>query len=454
MNYSTEKIKTPKTTANLKWSEVKISELMLPAWNPRKIQDSRFKELCVSIQNDPEFLQARPVIASDRTGKLVVVAGNMRARAAQSIGMKTVPTIVVTLTEDKEKQWGLKDNLHAGEWDWDMLADFDESFLKDAGFDSETIDRVFEVDESPEVFDLARELKKLDIQSIETQRGDIYEIGPDFRLMNGNSMEEADILKLMNGEKANLCLTDPPYLLDYVHGKKKSKSTEGFGYKRDRRYLETDELPDTFTELWMGNIAKVQKPDFSIITFENPKNLRIIWNELEKHWRWRNTITWHIPNRVQGFAAKYKFFSKTDIALVGTTGDVTLNLEPEEGLFQEEYENALFATSGKPEFESPGKGKKYCPTDFVECNAANEKSSGQNIIFGTKPEKLLLPYLKVLTHRGDLVIEPFGGSGSTGVAALKLGRRCYMMEKSLVYTEIIKRRIEKLTGLKAKKIYD
>jgi len=175
---------------------------------------------------------------------------------------------------------------------------------------------------------------------------------------------------------------------------------------------------------------------------------------MEKHWKYRNTITWHLPNRVSGFSAKYKFFNKQDIALVGTGGNVTLNEEPEDNaLFQSEYENALFATMGKPHWESYEKGKKYCPTDFIEFKAADEKSSGQGIIFGTKPTEILIPYLKVLTKRDDLVIEPFGGSGSTLIAATKMERRCFLMEKSPVYAEVIKSRWEKLTGLKAKKIH-
>jgi site-specific DNA-methyltransferase (adenine-specific) len=230
---------------------------------------------------------------------------------------------------------------------------------------------------------------------------------------------------------------------------------EGFGLKRNRTYLglgKDQQLPPDFTEKWMASVAKIQKPDFSIIVFEHPKNLRTIWNELERHWKYRNTITWHLPNRVQNFAARFKFFNKQDIALVGTLGDVRLNLEPEDALFQSEYENALFATSGSPHWESYAKGKKYAPTDFIEFKAADEKSSGQGIIFGTKPTEILIPYLKVLTKRSDLIVEPFGGSGSSGAAALKMGRRCYMMEKSEVYSEVIKRRIEKMTGLKAKKI--
>jgi DNA modification methylase len=156
---------------------------------------------------------------------------------------------------------------------------------------------------------------------------------------------------------------------------------------------------------------------------------------------------------MQGFSAKYKFFNKTDIALVGTEGNVSLNLEQEsDELLQNEYENALFATSGKPQWESYKKGNKYCPTDFIEYKASDEKSSGQGIIFGTKPLEVLIPYIKVLTKRNNLIIEPFGGSGSTLIAATKMKRRCYLIEKSPVYSEVIIKRWEKLTGQKAIKI--
>jgi len=337
--------------------------------------------------------------------------------------------------------------------DWNLLADFGEEFLKGVGFESEALDEIFGEDETPEVFDLEKELKKLNIKSIVSKKGDTWQIGPH-RIHVGDSMVESDMMALMGDKKADLCLTDPPYLLDYLHGKKKNgKPTEGFGLKRDRKYLGTDSLPENFSDLWMANIAKIQKPDFSIIIFENPKNLRIIWNAMEKHWRYRNTIVWRLPNRMQGFSAKFKFFNKHDIALVGTIGNVTLNLGNEDQLFRQEYENAIFATAGSPHWEAYRKGKKYCPTDVVDFKAADEKSSGQGIIFGTKPTEVLIPYLKVLTQRNDLVVEPFCGSGSTIAAAHKLGRRCYAMEKSEVYAEVAKKRMEKLTGVKAVKIH-
>ena len=435
-----------------KTEQVKVNDLKPSQYNPRKWSETALNQLKQSIE---KFGVVDPIIcncAPKRKG--IIVGGHMRVQAIKELGYEYVPVVWINIPDiEREKELNLRLNKNQGEWNWDLLLDFNETFLSDVGFTSEELDEIFNVDENPEIFDLAKELKKLNIQKIEIKKGDIYQLG-SHRLMCGDSTIEKDVLELMDGEKAAMCFTDPPYILSYLSGKKRhGKATEGFGLKRDRKYLETDILPPDFTEKWMANIAKVQKPDFSIIVFENPKNLRTIWNELEKHWKYRNTITWHLPNRVQGFAAKYKFFNKADIALVGTNGNPTLNLGPEANeLLQNEYENALYATSGKPHFENYEKGKKICPTDFIEFHAADEKSSGQGIIFGTKPLEILIPYIKVLTKRDDLIVEPFGGSGSTLIAAEKMNRQCYLMEKSPVYCEVIRHRWEKLAGKKTQKL--
>lgn len=430
---------------------VPIEQLQPALYNPRRWDKTAADQLKESIKR---FGVVDPVIANSAPArKNIIIGGHFRWVVAKEMDLKEMPVVYLNIPDlEREKELNLRLNRNTGEWNWDILSEFDETLLASVGFTSEEIDEAFGEDENPEVFDLEKELRKLEITKINVQKGDVYKLA-DHRIMCGDSMVEKDVLRLMNDERASACVTDPPYILDYLRGKKRrGKATEGFGLKRDRKYLGTDELPPNFTELWMANIAKVQKPDFSIVVFENPKNLRTIWNALEKHWKYRNTIVWHLPNRVQGFAAKYKFFNKHDIALVGTKGGVALNLQSEEELFQQEYENALFATSGKPHWEGYEKGKRICPTDFISFKAADEKSSGQGIIFGTKPLEILIPYIKVLTKRGDLVVEPFGGSGSTLIATEKLKRRCYLMEKSPVYCEVIKKRWEKLTGGKAEKI--
>lgn len=440
-------------TKNLQVVQVPVGELKPSEQNPRRWPEDKTAMLRESIRR---FGLVDPIICNNAPGREnVVIGGNFRLNVAKDLGYKEVPVVYITIEDlEREKELTIRLNKNIGEWDFNLLAVFDEALLQNIGFSSEELDEVFaDLDPEPETFDLNRELEKIGVTEVTVKKGDIFELDGS-RVMCGDSTIEDDVLTLMSGEKADMCFTDSPYILDYLRGKKRNgKATEGFGYKRDRRYLETEVLPENFTELWMANVAKVQKPDFSIIAFENPKNLKTMWVELEKHWRYRNTIIWHIPNRVQGFSSKYKFFNKHDFAIVGTSGDVTLNDEPEENeLFQNEYEAAIFATSGKPQWESYGKGKAYCPTDFVEHIAADEKSSGQGVVFGTKPVEILIPYIKVLTQRGDLVLEPFGGSGSTLIASVALGRRCFVMEKVSAYVEVIIARWEKHTGKKARKL--
>ncbi|MCL5410242.1 MAG: ParB N-terminal domain-containing protein [Patescibacteria group bacterium] len=432
---------------------VPVSELKPAPYNPRTWSKEQSANLKESIKRyglvDPLLVNSAP----NRKG--IVIGGHFRLAIIKELGIKEVPVVYIDIPDiEKEKNLNVRLNKNTGSFDWDLLADFDEVFLKDVGFSSEETDDIFGIDDTPEVFDLKKELAKLDIENIKVKKGEVYDLNGS-RLMIGDSTIEADVLKLMGREKADMCFTDPPYILDYLKGKKKKNGdvTKGFGLKRDRVYLDTETLPDNFTELWMNNVVKIQKQDFSIIVYENPKNLKTIWTELEKHWKYRNTIIWHIPNRVQGFSAKYKFFNKHDFAIVGTSGKVGLNTDPEsDELLQTEYETALFATSGSPHWESYGKGKKYCPTDFIEHIAADEKSSGQGIIFGTKPLEILIPYIKILTKRNDLIFEPYGGSGSTLIASVKMNRRCFLMEKCPTYAEVILNRWSKLTGLKPKKI--
>lgn len=439
------------TLENIRVVYISPSSLRPSDYNPRKISKDAMEELKNSIRRfglvDPIIVNSAP----ERNG--IVIGGHMRLRAAQELGFEAVPVVYLNIPDlEREKELNIRLNKNTGEFDWDLLANFDESFLKGIGFSSEELDDIFKLEESPEIFDLEKELRKLSIDKVQVTKGDVYQLG-DHRLMCGDSTVESDMLKLMNGEKANLCLTDPPYILDYLNGKKKrGKANEGFGYKRDRRYLETDVLPPDFTEKWMANVHKVQQEDFHIIVYENWKNIRTIWNEMEQYWKVKNMLVWHLPNRTQGFAAKYKFFSKHDIAMVGSSGTPTTNMGPENDLLQNEYETALYAISGKPHWEGYEKGKKICPTDFIEFRASDEKSSGQGIIFGTKPIEILIPYIKVLTKRGDIVLEPFGGSGSTLIASEKMQRKARLMEKSPVYAEVIKKRWEKLTGKKAEKI--
>jgi DNA modification methylase len=439
---------------NIEVVQVPLADLKLTEYNPRVWSEEQKKELRESIDR---FGLVDPILANGFEGrKNIIIGGHFRYTILKELGYTEIPVIYITIPDiKKEQELCIRLNKNVGSFDLALLAEFDESFLQDIGFDSVELDKVFEEDLIEEQFDLKKELGKVGIENITVAKGDVYDLDGS-RLMCGDSTIEEDMLKLCGDNKIDMVMTDPPYILDYLHGKTKKdgEAVTGFGAKKNRRYLETDILPDNFTELWMANVNKVQAENFSIIVYENWKNIRTIWSEMEKHWKVRNMLVWHLPNRNQGYAGVHKFFSKYDIAMVGTsTEERTPDIEFEgEELVQNEYETALFAITGRPQWEGYQKGSKYCPTDFIDFNASDEKSSGQGIIFGTKPIEILIPYIKVLTKRDQLVLEPFGGSGSTLIASTKLKRRCFIMEKSPVYAEVILNRWEKMTGKKRIKI--
>ncbi|EKD57448.1 MAG: ParB protein, partial [uncultured bacterium] len=349
---------------NIKVEYVDIRSLKKPPYNPRKSVEADEVQLMESIK---KFGTVDPLIVNNAPERMgIVIGGNFRLSVLKKLGYKEVPVVFVNIPDIKQEQeLNLRLNRNTGSWDWKILSEyFNEDFLAGVGFTSEEFDKYFPSDDIPETFDLAKELKKLDITNISVQKGDVYALG-EHKLCCGDSTVEEDVLKLMGSEKADMCMTDEPYLLSYLGGKRHGKPTEGFGAKKNRRYLETDVLPNNFISLWMANVAKVAKPDFSIISFENWKNTRAMWDEIEKYWKVRNMIIWRLKNRHQGFSAKYKFFSKYDIAMVGTSEGKGLNSEPEEELLQNEFETALYATSGKPHWEGYERGKKDQPTDFI-----------------------------------------------------------------------------------------
>ena len=158
-------------------------------------------------------------------------------------------------------------------------------------------------------------------------------------------------------------------------------------------------------------------------------------------------VIWHLTNRCQNFAGT-AFFSKYDIAMFASSQAVVeLNQKKEEEALENEYLVALYAIGGgKPYFDTKAMKGRYFASDHIDFKASDATSSGQSIIFGTKPIEVLIPYIKILSQKGDIVLEPFGGSGSTLIAAHKLGRRCFIMEKTPLYADVILARTKKYIG--------
>jgi DNA modification methylase len=186
---------------------VKINQIKPNPKNPRTIKDERFEKLKKSIEDFPDMLNKRPLVCfTDTDGKYVVLGGNMRLKAAKDLGLKELPIILADeWTEEQKAEFLIKDNVGYGEWEWDQLkSEWDVEKLTDWGLEIPD----FKVEEAEAVED------DFDVPDggIETDivLGDLFEIG-EHRLLCGDSTDSDAVAKLMNGEKADMVFTDPPF---------------------------------------------------------------------------------------------------------------------------------------------------------------------------------------------------------------------------------------------------
>ena len=184
---------------------MKISKIKSNPDNPRIIKDDKFHKLVESIDKFPKMMELRPIVIDNND---MVLGGNMRLKALQHLGFKDVSETWIKraddLTDEEKKEFIIKDNAGFGEWDWDILAnEWDVDFLKDCGLDIPD-DWTPEIEATEDDFEIPEEIQT------DIVEGDIIEIG-NHRLMCGDSTQIDQVEKLMNGEKADMVFTDPPY---------------------------------------------------------------------------------------------------------------------------------------------------------------------------------------------------------------------------------------------------
>lgn len=145
----------------------KIQELTKLPNNPRTIKDESFQKLCKSIQDNKDYFEARPLILSNRTGELVIIAGNQRYEAGKHLKLQEVPTYLMEgLTEEREKEIIIRDNVNNGEWDWAELKDnWDIEELEDWGLEWQ--EEVEVIEKEKIINDLSDTLKSKYIIEIE-----------------------------------------------------------------------------------------------------------------------------------------------------------------------------------------------------------------------------------------------------------------------------------------------
>jgi DNA modification methylase len=223
-----------------------ITEIKSNPNNPRLIKDNKFKQLVKSIQDFPQMLELRPIVIDENN---MVLGGNMRLKACLEAGLTDVPVIHANnLSEDKKKEFIVKDNVGYGEWDWDDLANnWDALELTEWGLDIPNFDA--------EVLEAQEDNFAAPDEGIETDivLGDLFEIG-EHRLLCGDSTDSDQVAKLMNGQKADMVFTDPPYGISVV---KNDMVGADFGIAKKGQYkpIANDETKDVAEEFYQTCIS-------------------------------------------------------------------------------------------------------------------------------------------------------------------------------------------------------
>jgi len=258
----------------------KISEVKLNPNNPRLIKDDKFKKLVQSIKDFPEMLNIRPIVVNQ---DMIILGGNMRYKACKEAGLKEIPIIITDLTEDKQREFLIKDNTSGGEWDWEVLAnEWNVEQLEEWGLDIP----VFETDEVLEATE--DDFDATPPETPITVLGDLYEIG-EHRLLCGDSTDSDKVAKLMDGQKADMVFTDPPYGIDYSGGRTQVVETKTYG-KLMNDDLQGVELGELISNVFLFNkqeadvyicvSPKMQKPFLDFIENSNKViDAVIVWDK-------------------------------------------------------------------------------------------------------------------------------------------------------------------------------
>lgn len=393
---------------NLKIEYLAPSQLTPYVNNARTHSPEQIDQIAASIK---EFGFVNPILVDERG---VIVAGHGRLAAAHKLGMSQVPVIYLKhLTETQRRGLIIADNriaMNAG-WDEELLKvelealqieDFDLDLL---GFDPTEIDNILFSDEedTSEEDEAVPELPEVSI----SKPGDVWILG-DHRVLCGDATLPADIEKLMNGQLADMVFTDPPYNVDYGNTAKDK-------IRGKSRTIMNDNLGAAFGQFLLDsvtNMLAVTKGALYICM--STREIPTLHDAFEKAGgKWSDYLVW----------AKHMF----------TMGGSD---------YQRQYEPILY-------------GWKQ-GNDHYWCGARDQgnvwfiKKPSRNTLHPTmKPIELVERALKNSSKSHDIVLDSFGGSGSTLIACEKLGRQCRMLELDPKYVDVIVKRWEEFTGKEA-----
>ena len=425
--------------------QVDIDKLIPYENNPRTHSAEQIEKIRQSIR---EFGFINPVLIDKDYG---IIAGHGRIESAKLEGYKKVPCVFVEhLTDEQKKAYIIADNKLAemAGWDYDLLES--ELFeLEQGGYDIDVIG--FDDIELTGIFDkhlpTCEDDYKIEVpEKPRAKHGDVYKLGKH-RVMCGDSTKAEDVKRLMNGNTADLVVTDPPYNVDYGS---KAESINKYGYGFSDRHIAND------------NMSEHQFTDFLESAFKNmADNLKsggafYIWHasttlyELETALRLNNLKTRQqlIWNKNSFVLGRQDYQWKHEPCLYGWKSGAS-------HYFIDDRTQTTVIEDMIPNYRSMKKSELVelldeVYSDKVSTTIINERRPLASEEHPTiKPIKLLARLVRNSSKIGDNVLDLFGGSGSTLIACEQLERKCYMMELDPKYVDVIIDRWEAYTGRKA-----
>lgn len=388
-----------------------INELISPDWNPRQITEEELQKLETSLN---EFGYIEPIIVNDVNNH--IVGGNQRCKALKQLGYDEVDVVYVHIEDlAKEKACNVALNKISGDWDEDKLRVVLEEIelspidVSLTGFDEIELTKM-EVKEPVDVAEDDFEVPSEEEVEVTVNNGDLYRLGNHY-LLCGDATNEADVLKLMGNTKCDLFLTDPPYNVNY---------TDGHDNERKIMNDHWDSDEEAGEKLWrpaFDNAYKVANEYCSVYCFMPQGGTHMMMMMMMKaSWQVKHELIWVKQSLVLG---RQDYNYQHEPILYGW------------GNKHKFYGKGQFATTSVWNFDRPTQSKEH-PT--------------------MKPLELLGEILLNATLENDVVLDLFGGSGSTLIACEQLNRNCYMMELDPYYCQVIINRWEQYTGEKAEKI--
>ena len=391
--------------------------------NPRTITPEDMERLKESISNNPDYLEAHPIVLSDRTGELVIIDGNQRYEACVQLGMSEVPTSLLHgLTEEREREIIIRANVLNGKWDEMILKDkWDIEELKDWGVDLPADWDTSEADEQKEAEEDNFSEEDAEQAEPRVKLGEIWQLG-EHRLMCGDSTDANSVALLMDGEKADMVFTDPPY---------------GVSIGDKNKALNRVQKAGRCTE----NIANdnISVDDLYPILVKAMTNCRE---------NCKDCACYYVTSPQGGELGLMMMMMKdaglpVRHMLIWEKNSATFSL----GRLDYDYQHEpIFYTWTKSH-------KNYRNGEFRTTIWKYDKPRKCDLHPTMKPVELVENCMMDASVEGDIVLDMFGGSGTTMIAAEQLGRKARLTELDPHYCDVIIARWEKLTGKEAVKVY-